>query len=67
MIEEPRPVGELGESVVDEVRMIRETVDAEHRHDVRRLAEHARRVSEQIRREFGMKVAETPSTEDASP
>jgi hypothetical protein len=52
--------GGPGESVVDEVRAIRETIDAEAGHDIRKLAQQARRVSEEVRREYGMKVAEIP-------
>lgn len=48
----------LGESVVDEVRAIREALDAEVWHEVEKLAEAARQKSEQVRREFGFKVAD---------
>lgn len=48
----------LGESVVDEVRAIREALDAEVGHDVEKLAEAARQRSAQIRREFGFKTAD---------
>lgn len=51
----------LGESVVDEVRAIREAIDEEVGHDIARLAAEARRRSEEIRREFGMRVAELHS------
>lgn len=49
-----------GESVVDEVRAIREAIDEEVGHDVRRLGEQVRRNSEAIRREFGLRVAKLP-------
>lgn len=58
MIDKSESDSALGESVVDEVRAIREAIDAESDHDIRKLAEQARRVSEQVRREYGMKVAE---------
>lgn len=48
---------ELGESVVDEVRAIREALDQAVGHDVRRLAEQAREVGERIRREHGLTIA----------
>ena len=51
---------QLGESVVDEVRAIREAIDEEVGHNVARLAAQARQVSEAVRREFGMKVARLP-------
>ena len=50
----------LGESVVDEVRAIREAIDEEVGHDVAKLAAEARRASEAVRREFGMKAAQLP-------
>ena len=50
----------LGESVVDEVRTIREAIDAEVGHDLQRLAELARRTSEQVRRTYGLNVAALP-------
>lgn len=52
----------LGESVVDEVRAIREAIDTEVGHDLRKLAERARLVSEQARAEFGLPPA-TPARE----
>ncbi len=58
--------GGPGESVVDEVRAIRATIDAEAGHDIRKLAEQARQVSEGVRREYGMKVAEIPKARTAS-
>jgi len=51
---------QLGESVVDEVRAIREAIDEEVGHDMARLAAQARQVSETVRHEFGMKVARLP-------
>jgi hypothetical protein len=58
---------QLGESVVDEVRAIREAIDEEVGHDVARLAERARRVSDAVRREFGMRTAKLPpSAREAS-
>ena len=58
---------QFGESVVDEVRAIRETIDEEVGHDVARLAERARRVSDAVRREFGMRTAKLPpSAREAS-
>jgi hypothetical protein len=51
----------LGESVVDEVRAIREAIDEEVGHDVARLVERARCVSEDVRRRYGMKVAQLPT------
>lgn len=53
---------ELGESVVDEVRIIRTAIDAEVGHDLRKLAEQARRVSRDIRERYQMVAADlTPS------
>ena len=52
----------LGESVVDEVRSIREAIDAEVGHDVQKLAEQARRASQEVRRAYGLEVAELPAT-----
>ncbi len=60
MIEPMPSSSELGESVVDEVRAIREAIDAEVGHDVARLAERARRIGEAVRREFNMKAAKLP-------
>jgi len=57
----------LGESVVDEVRAIREAIDEEVGHDVARLAAQARQVSEVVRREFGMKVADIRSRDRQVP
>lgn len=54
---------QTGESVVGEVRAIREAIDDEVGHDMTRLAERARRVSAEVRREFGMKVATLPSAD----
>ena len=51
---------QLGESVVDEVRAIREAIDEEVGHDVARLAEYARQASDAVRRELGMKIATLP-------
>ncbi len=48
----------LGESVVDEVRAIREAIDKEAGHDLRLLAERARRTSEDVRRQYGLKAAQ---------
>lgn len=50
----------LGESVVDEVRAIREAIDQEVGHDVSKLAIEARRASDAVRREFGMTAAQLP-------
>lgn len=50
----------LGESVVDEVRAIREAIDQEVGHDVAKLAVEARRASDAVRREFGMKATQLP-------
>ena len=52
---------ELGESVVDEVRRIRESIDAEVGHDLRKLAERARRAGEDVRKRYGMKLGESPA------
>ncbi len=60
MIDKSETNSTLGESVVDEVRSIREAIDAEAGHDIRKLAEQARGASERVRREYGMKVAESP-------
>ncbi|NOT02158.1 MAG: hypothetical protein HOP29_16225 [Phycisphaerales bacterium] len=51
---------ELGESVVDEVRAIREKIDAEVGHDIGRLAELVNRRGEEICREYGLTRAEMP-------
>lgn len=50
----------LGESVVDEVRAIRQALDEEVDHDIARLASRARQAGEEIRRQYGMKVAQLP-------
>lgn len=47
----------LGESVVDEIREIRETIDREVDHDVRRLAQTAREVSAQVSAQYGLRQA----------
>lgn len=60
MIDQDRQRDPLGESVVDEVRAIREALDEEAGHDVTKLAEMARRASDQVRREFGFKSAQLP-------
>ena len=60
MINPTRSSPQLGESVVDEVRAIREAIDEEVGHDVARLAEYARQASEAVRRELGMKIATLP-------
>ncbi len=65
MIDKSGTNSTLGESVVDQVRSIREAIDAEAGHDIRKLAEQARRVSEQVRRKYGMKVAELPKPNTA--
>lgn len=54
---------DLGESVVDDVRAIREAIDEEVDHDPRLLAERARKAAESVRREYGMKTAELPSSD----
>lgn len=56
---------ELGESVVEEVRAVREALDLEVGHDVVKLAEAARRVGEEVRRQYGMTVATTPAENSA--
>ena len=48
---------ELGDSCVDEVRAIREAIDAAVGHDVGRLAEQSRAAAEKVRREFGLTAA----------
>ncbi len=58
--------GGPGEWVVDEVRAIRATIDAEAGHDIRKIAEQARQASEAVRRKYGMNVAEIPKTKTAS-
>ena len=47
----------LGESVVDEIREIREALDREVDHDVHRLAQTAREASAQVSARFGLKPA----------
>jgi hypothetical protein len=54
----------LGESVVDEVRAIREAIDEDVGHDMRRLADRARRAGEEVRRQYGLKAAQ-PFTKQA--
>ena len=63
MIHHGRIDTDLGESVVDEVRAIREALDREFGHDVERLAEAARRRSEEVRREFGMRSVDAQSSD----
>lgn len=53
----------LGESVVVEVRAIRERIDAECGHDVRRVAERARRESAELRARYGLESAEPIATD----
>ena len=57
MHETKLPESRLGESVVSEVRRIRDALDVEAGHDLARLAEMARQASARIRKEYGMKVA----------
>ena len=45
MTDKSDPNSTLGESVVVEVRAIREAIEAEAGHDIRKLGEQARRVS----------------------
>ena len=52
MIDKSGTDSTLGESIVDEVRAIREAIDAEAGYDIHKLAEQARKVSEQVRREY---------------
>ncbi len=66
MIDKSGTNSTLGEPVVDEVRSIREAIDAEAGHDIRKLADQARRVSEEVRRKYGMKPAEPPNPNTAS-
>ena len=49
---------ELGESVVAETRAVREIIDAEVGHDVRRLAQAASKNGEGIRNRLRMELAE---------
>lgn len=63
-----RPLGvdlSLGESVVDEVRAIREMIDAEVEHDLARLADRARQTSQAVRQEFQMRTATVPDYPNA--
>ena len=66
MIKNPKASTPLGESVVDEVRAIREAIDEEVGHDLGRLAELARRKSSEIMSRYGMKRAEVPAPPCAS-
>lgn len=50
----------LGESAVDDVRAVREAIDEEVGHDLRKLVEQARRKSAEVRQQYGMIVAESP-------
>jgi hypothetical protein len=56
----PKVESILGESVVEEVRAIREAIDREVGHDIRRLAARAQAISEKIEEEFGLTVAVPP-------
>jgi hypothetical protein len=56
---------QLGESVVDEVRAIREELDGRAGHDVRKLAAYAQRAGETIRRKNGMTLAKLPIRPEA--
>ncbi len=49
---------DLDDSVVSEVRAIREALDAEAKHDLTRLVERTREVAESVRKERGMKLAD---------
>jgi hypothetical protein len=47
----------LGPSVVDQVRSIRSEIDQEVGHDIHKLAERARRIGAQFRRQIKAKAS----------
>ncbi len=50
----------LSDPIVEEVRAIREALDAEVGHDVAKLAERARQAGEAYRRQQGLEPVELP-------
>jgi hypothetical protein len=50
----------LSDPIVEEVRAVREAIDEEVGHDLRKLAERARKAGEEYRRARGPTEAQTP-------
>jgi hypothetical protein len=50
----------LSDPIVEEVRALREAIDEEVGHDVRKLAERARKAGEEYRRARGAREARVP-------
>ena len=50
----------VSDPIVEEVRAVREAIDEEVGHDLRKLAERARKAGEEYRRARGAKEVQTP-------
>jgi len=57
----PNEEGPWRNAIVDEVRRVREAIDEEVGHDLEKLADRARRASEQYRKVHRSKVADLQS------
>lgn len=53
-------VRRVSDPIVEEVRAVREAIDEEVGHDIKKLAERARKAGEEYRRTHGAGGAQTP-------